>query len=125
MHSLFLIFYLLVPPTTGHLCTENDLDFDGLSYEEQIPHCTRNVTTERKIEICKRDGVEDRTEYTVDHIIPLAVGGSNDDDNLWCQHYTLAVTDLERKMYLAMSRNEISQKDAIAKILFAKQHPRP
>jgi len=79
---------------------------------------------ERKIAICDRDGVTDRAEFTVDHIIPLALGGDNSDDNLWCQHYTLAVTDLENRMYLALVRGTISQRDAIAKVLYAKFHPR-
>lgn len=120
MLSLLLAYSLAVPPTVGHLCTETDPDFDGFRYEEQIPHCTRNVTTKRKIHICLRAGVEDRTEYTVDHIIPLSLGGSNADENLWCQHSSDAVTHLEYQTYLQLNRGEITQQEAIDIILDAK-----
>lgn len=119
-HSLLLLAYLTVPPTHGHFCTENDPDFDGYRYKEQIPHCTRNVTTERKIDICLRDGVEDRTEFTVDHIIPLALGGSNDDSNLWCQHQSIAVTPLEYQMFKELDAGTTTQEMAIETILNAK-----
>lgn len=117
-----LIICLLVPPTTGQLCTEEDPDFTEYRYEERIPYCARNVTVERKIEICKRDGVKDRSDFTVDHIIPLSIGGSNNDENLWCQHYSLAVTDLETKAYRSMLNATQSQQDAIEMILDAKFH---
>jgi 5-methylcytosine-specific restriction endonuclease McrA len=122
LQSLFLLFYLTIPPINGHLCTETDLDFDGFRYKEQIPHCVRNVTTERKIAICKRDGVDnhDRSDFTVDHIIPLALGGSNSDENLWCQHHSLAVTPLEYKSYTMLDRDEIIQSEAIEMVLAAK-----
>jgi hypothetical protein len=119
-----LIVYLLVPPTQGSLCTRDNPDFDALRYSEDVPHCARNVTIEKKIEICKRDGIEDRSQFTVDHIIPLSLGGDNSDENLWCQHYSLAVTHLEQQMYLALSRDEITQQEAIATILRAKFKPK-
>ncbi len=120
MGFLILLYSLVVPPTTGHLCTETDPDFDEFRYEEMIPHCRRNVTTERKVDICLRDGVEDRTNYTVDHIIPLSIGGSNDDDNLWCQHYSLNVTHLEYQTYQQLKKGEITQQEAIEIVLNAK-----
>ena len=120
LQSLVLLVYLMIPPTQGHLCTELDPDYDGLRYKEQIPHCIRNVTTERKIAVCKRDGVMDRSEFTVDHIIPLSLGGSNSDENLWCQHHSLAVTHLEYKSYTMLNQDEISQSEAIEMVLAAK-----
>lgn len=117
---LMLLLYLMVPPTHGDLCTSADIDLDAYRYEEQIPHCKRNVTTERKIAICKRDGVVDRSEFTVDHIIPLSIGGSNRDENLWCQHKSLAVTSLETALFEKLNKGEITQKEAIEQILEAK-----
>lgn len=119
-NSLVLLAYLLIPPTHGHLCAPEDPDFDEYRYEESIPHCVRNVTTEKKIDICLRDGIEDRTNFTVDHIIPLALGGSNSDDNIWCQHKSLAVTGLEYQLYRKLTLGEISQQEAIATIIEAK-----
>lgn len=120
MVYLFLIYSLAVPPTVGHFCSELDPDFDGFRYEEQIPHCKRNVSTERKVDICLRDGVEDRTEYTVDHIIPLSLGGSNADENLWCQHHSDAVTHIEYQAYLQLKDGELTQQEAVNKVLTAK-----
>lgn len=124
MYNYMLLLYLLVPPTHGRLCSSSDIDFDGYRYQENISHCNRNVTTERKDAICQRDGVEDRSEFTVDHIVPLSLGGDNSDENLWCQHHSLAVTHLEQQMYLALSRCEITQQEAIATVLNAKFKPR-
>jgi len=120
VNSLLLLVYLVIPPTHGSLCAAEDPDFDEYRYEEAIPHCMRNVSTERKIEICLRDGIKDRTEFTVDHIIPLAFGGSNRDDNLWCQHKSLAVTGLEYQLYKKLDAGEIKQHEAIDMILDAK-----
>lgn len=117
---VILLLYLLVPPTYGDLCTSSDIDFESYRYEEQIPYCRRNVTTQRKIDICIRDDVIDRTDFTVDHIIPLSLGGSNHDDNLWCQHKSLAVTSLENKLFKLISDGSITQEEAIEQILKAK-----
>lgn len=117
---ILMVLYLLVPPTEGSLCTRSDPDFDEYRYEERIPHCQRNVTTQRKNEICHRDGVSDRSEFTVDHIIPLSLGGSNHDDNLWCQHRSLAVTKLEQQVFWKIDGGEITQDEAIEIILDAK-----
>jgi hypothetical protein len=117
---LLLLFYLLVPPTHGSYCTATDFGFDGYRYQENIPHCKREVTTQKKIEICKRDGVVDRTDFTVDHIIPLSLGGSNNDDNLWCQHKSLNVTSLEYEAFKEIQSGESNQKEAVEKVLQAK-----
>lgn len=114
------LFYLTVPPVQGDYCTLNDPDFDGLRYEESIPHCKRNVSTNKKDFICERDGVSNREDFTVDHIIPLSLGGSNSADNLWCQHNSLSVTHLETKMYLQLKEGKITQKKAVKTILEAK-----
>lgn len=112
--------YLTVPPVTGDLCTSDNPDFDGVRYEENIPHCYRNVSTGEKNAICERDGVFDRTGFTVDHIIPLSIGGSNSRKNLWCQNNSLSVTGLEAEMYKMVKAGDITQKEAIKRILKAK-----
>jgi len=112
--------YLTVPPVDGSLCTKKDKDFDGLRYYELIPHCKRNVSTKRKDKICKRDGIHNRRDFIVDHIIPLSIGGSNKDDNLWCQHKTLQVTAEEYRAYLKLKTGEWSQAIALDYILDLK-----
>jgi hypothetical protein len=121
--ELLLLLTLLVPPSEGSLCTVADPDFDGYRYAEQIPHCERNVSTDRKDVICRRDGVYNRTNYTVDHIIPLSLGGSNHNDNLWCQHKSLAVTDIEYKAFILLDEGALLQKEAINMVLDAKFSP--
>lgn len=118
--SAILVLYLLVPPTEGSLCTSYDRDFDEYRYEEGIAHCRRNVATWRKDAVCRRDGVSDRSGFTVDHIIPLSIGGSNHDDNLWCQHKSLSVTGAEYDAYLMMRDRGAFQADAIDFILDKK-----
>jgi len=115
-----MFLYLLFPPTYGSLCSPTSPDFKEYRYQEQIAYCTRNVSTERKNTICHRDGVDDRTAFTVDHIIPLSLGGSNDDDNLWCQHHSLNVTHVEFKTYQELRDGKITQQEAIDIILDAK-----
>ena len=117
---LWLLLYPIIPPVEGSLCTSEVKDFDGFRYPEQIAHCKRNVSTRKKDQICLRDGVYDRTYFTVDHLIPLAIGGSNKDDNLWCQHKDIAVTELEYKLYLELRSGTISQRLAITRMLDAK-----
>ena len=121
---LLLLSFPIYPPTHGSLCTIKDPDFIEYRYEEQIPYCERNVSTYRKNKICRRDGVWDRTDFTVDHIIPLALGGSNHDDNLWCQHKSLAVTKLEKQTYWYVREGEMTQKEGIRVVLKAKFSPR-
>ena len=75
----------------GELCTIEDKDFSYLRYTEKIPYCKRNVSTRTKNEVCALYDVFDRKKYTVDHIIPLSLGGSNSKKNLWCQMVKVAL----------------------------------
>lgn len=112
--------YLLEPPVQGSLCTTSHADFDGFRYAENIPHCKRNVSTRRKKAICKRDGVLNRKDYTVDHIVPLSVGGDNSNDNLWCQHQSINVTKLEYTTYVQLRDGKLVQREALEILRDAK-----
>jgi len=104
----------------GSFCTVNDPDFTEFRYEENIPYCTRNVSFARKNAICKRDGVDDRKDFVVDHIIPLSIGGNNKDDNLWCQHHSLSTASLEYNCYTQLKNNQITRLEATNIILNCK-----
>lgn len=111
----------------GVLCDKKDVDYVGLRYQEKIPYCERNVSTKLKSEIYALYNVPEKCQkfYTVDHIIPLSLGGDNSPENLWPEHKKVKATRpyLEQELYDALRRGEIKQKDAIRIILENKFHP--
>jgi hypothetical protein len=48
----------------------------------------RDVTEATKTKVFKEYGIKTRVGYEVDHLIPLAIGGSNAIANLWPQPAT-------------------------------------
>lgn len=81
----------LVPDSTispGQICTPDDPDFSHYRYDNQIAWCHRNVSWEERQEVYERYGIpsECQHRYTIDHIIPLSIGGSNAFENLWPEH---------------------------------------
>lgn len=113
-------WYPIPALTPGHLCTRQDPDFDELRYQEQISHCRRNVTKSTRIAVSEPYGVsEDELEnYQVDHLIPLALGGSNARENLWPVAYeqARAKARFEYQTYLELKEGQIGQKAAVEKI---------
>ena len=112
--------YPLIPDpemTEGDLCTENDPDFTKYVYQENIPYCQRNVSRSRREKIYDQYDIPSdcRHRYTIDHFIPLSLGGSNADINLWPEHVLVKATRpyLEQELYLALERGEINQEEAI------------
>ncbi len=122
-----LSHYPLVPDpgmTQGDLCTVNDSDFSRYRYQENIPYCYRNVSWERRSKIYDNYNIPAscRHRYTIDHFIPLSLGGNNSDENLWPEHVLVKATRarLEQELYLALEFGEMSQKEAIGIIVRAK-----
>ena len=113
--------------TPGSVCTESDRDFEEYRYEEQIPYCHRNVSSALKKRVYEWYDIREseRKHYTIDHLIPLSIGGDNDEDNLWPEHKELKATrpDLEIKLYTALRDGKISQRKAIERVLEEKFHP--
>jgi hypothetical protein len=113
--------------TTGDLCTPKDTDFEGYRYKENVPTCVRDVTWERKTKIYEAYNVplKCRSFYTVDHYLPLSMGGSNHDTNLWPEHKDIKATrqNLEQELYGQLRQGLISQKQALEQIVYAKLHP--
>ena len=112
---------------SGSLCSPQDPHFLKYRYEEQIPYCERNVRESLKSRIFAAYGVplRCRHEYTIDHFIPLALGGSNRIDNLWPEHKRVKAVryDLEVNLYLAMKNSQIRQREAVQAIIQAKLNP--
>jgi hypothetical protein len=138
MKNLFILFFLLmilqnsysyplIPDTSispGDICTINDVDFQEYRYEENIPYCRRNVSYEMKTLIYNKYhiNVEERGQYTIDHLIPLSIGGSNSELNLWPEHKKVKNTrpNLEICVYDLLRKDLINQKTAISFILIIK-----
>jgi len=114
--------------TKGHLCSPKDPDLEGYRYSEHIAVCKRVVSTSVKNRIYLKYNVAlvNKKYYTIDHFIPLAIGGSNDEDNLWPEPRAVKRTrpNLEMDIYEAMKRGQMSQREAIRIIVEAKMNPK-
>ena len=107
--------------TPGKLCTADDASFQEYRYDEQIPYCRRNVTEAEKRRVAAAYGVawERRREYEFDHRVPLCMGGSNDDENIWPQPLDEAheKDKLEDSLCRLLRGGTIRQKKAVAQML--------
>jgi len=128
---LFVSSYSLAFPkipdvkiTYGDLCTNKNSDFVEYRYSEKIPYCKRNVSSNRKNKIYNdyKIPVSERKNFTIDHLIPLSIGGSNKNSNLWAEHLILKKQrgTLELDLYLSLKSGIITQKEAINKIICSK-----
>jgi hypothetical protein len=112
--------------TPGSLCANPS----NKRYKENIPYCERNVSTSEKKQIIKNYDEElgykirqmNRQDFKIDHFIPLSIGGSNSQDNLWPQHKSVyGITDpLEQEVFNKISEGRITQSEAIRVIREAK-----
>ncbi len=114
--------------TPGALCTHPD----SYRYDERIAYCERDVDTDLKkdiIEAYDREfgyhiGAMPRSQFKIDHYIPLCMGGANDRSNLWPQHQSVyQITDqLEQQLCEKMAQGKMLQAQAIELIKRAKNH---
>ncbi len=138
--KLVLLFVLCVPfwalaypltpeedITSGSLCTEEDADFFEYRYEEEIPYCERNVSTSLKTRIYEEYEIPkaERKDYTIDHFIPLSLGGTNQPDNLWPEHKAVKALrpNLEMQLYVALRDGKMNQEQVIKIVADKKLHP--
>ncbi len=115
--------------TPGTLCTHPD----SRRYPEKIPYCKRDVSSAEKKQIFKhydeargfRTRELPRDDFKIDHYIPLCMGGSNDERNLWPQHESIYVlTDRSEDLLCQhMEAGIMSQSEAVATIRELKAHP--
>lgn len=119
--------YPLIPnekTSPGHMCTINDTDFQEYRYRQNIVYCKRNLSFNKKTSIYNKYGIDlsERDQYTIDHIIPLSIGGSNSELNLWPEHKNVKQSrpNLETCIFNLVKNDLIKQKIAVDFILKVK-----
>lgn len=108
--------------TKPHYCTQADKDFSEFRYQEKIAVCKRKVTDATKAAVYNSYNVPqvERKEYTVDHLVPLSMGGSNNKLNLWPQHRSISTARLESELYKKLKGGEIKRSEAVDQLLKVK-----
>ncbi|TBR22751.1 hypothetical protein EPO15_07260 [bacterium] len=105
--------------TPGRLCTTDDPDFLEFRYPERIPYCKRHVTKEEKRRVAAAYGIPESEwpNYEFDHLIPLGIGGSSLDENIWPQprgdDEAEGKDKLELALYKALAAGTITQAEAV------------
>lgn len=105
--------------TPGKLCDHPSEQ----RYPEQIDYCERNVSTSTKRAVIEKYDKQlgfqirtmNRSDFKIDHFIPLSIGGSNDVENLWPQHKSVyEMSDrIESHVANLMADGRIKQVEAI------------
>lgn len=115
--------------TPGDLCSRQNPHFDGLRYAERIPHCRREVSREQKDAIAATYGIYggERHAYEIDHLIPLNIGGSNHDRNLWPLYRPFAREKSQYEQWLMqqVANGQMTQVIAIRNIQAWRPGTRP
>lgn len=103
--------------TPGDFCDTKDKDFKEYRYPEKMVYCERSVSKSVKTRIYAAYNVplKCKHRYTVDHFVPLALGGNNSDQNLWPEHVLVKATrqKLEQELYEQVSKGEMKSEDAV------------
>lgn len=122
--------YPLVPNPAlaqGSLCNKQNPDYETDRYTQKIPYCRRNVESDlkRKLYDLYKIPEQCRNRYTIDHIIPLSIGGDNTEQNLWPEHRNVKNTRpyLEEEVFVAVKDGDMTQTEAIEIILRTKRVP--
>ncbi len=114
--------------TPGSYCEQAN----SRRYPQRIAYCERNVSKGIKWQVIHTYNRElnfriergERSQYKIDHLIPLCAGGSNRVDNLWPQHQSVyVVTDpLEGLACEKMAAGRLHQRRAVELLMRAKQN---
>jgi hypothetical protein len=111
----------------GGICHTEDRDFKEFRYRERIPYCKRKVSKSLKTRLYEIYGIPKhcRSSYTIDHIVPLSLGGNNAPENLWPEHVSVKALrqNLEYDLYLNLKNGHMTQEQAINIIMQAKYYP--
>ncbi len=123
--------YPLIPNpewAKGSLCDRQDSDYEKDRYSQKIPYCRRNVETSLKHKLYDLYQIPEncRKRYTIDHIIPLSVGGDNTPQNLWPEHVHVKATRMrfEEEIFHEVRDGNLSQKEAVEIIIKEKFTPK-
>ena len=112
----------------GSLCTRQHNDYETDRYSQKIAYCKRNVESNLKRELYDLYKIPEgcRHRYTIDHIIPLSIGGDNRPENLWPEHKNVKATraTLEEEVFIEVRDGDMTQKEAVALILKEKTTPK-
>ena len=87
--TLVLAAYLISRPvptlTPGAVCSPADPDFAAYASPSHVAICRRHVTRAVRRAVFAAYGIPQRNWrlYELDHLIPIAIGGSNSPRNLW------------------------------------------
>ena len=102
-------------------CHEIDSDFKEYRYSEKVPYCQRNVPYRKRSEVYDIYNIprNQRRHYTIDHIIPLAIGGDNSLENIWPENKKIKRMryNLEIDTYLALKKGCLNRSQASSIIL--------
>ncbi|MBC7370319.1 MAG: hypothetical protein H7326_02070 [Bdellovibrionaceae bacterium] len=113
--------------TPGELCQHAD----SYRYPEKVAYCERDVSSDTKRGLfVKYDQLGFRTRemnrgsFKIDHYIPLCMGGSNSEKNLWPQYVTVYnITDpMEPLLCEKMASGRLTQQKAVEYIKYGKAH---
>ena len=114
--------------TPGALCNRPT----EYRYAEHIAYCERNVSSSTKAAIIHQYDVSfgysieqmTRTDFKIDHFIPLCMGGANEVTNLWPQHKSVyeKTDQIEEKLCELMLLGDMKQDEAVANIRHVKFH---
>jgi hypothetical protein len=91
-------------------CSINDPDFSHIRRypKGSVEYCRRNVSRSTRMAIYEKCGVSDTYNYTMDHRIPLFVGGNNSIRNLCPQLKSESTARFEGDLFRSLERGEIT-----------------
>ncbi len=115
--------------TPGVLCRATDPEFVERRYKEKVPYCRRYVPPPIVEAVFKEYRIESKRwgEFTIDHLIPLALGGSNSKKNLWPEPKEVKEKryNLENTLYLKLKTGSLTHSQAVVLVLQSKFNPPP
>lgn len=108
--------------TPGWHCDAKNPDFLEFRYKEKVPVCKRNVSDTLKAKVYDSYKVQksEQALYTIDHKVPLGLGGSNDAKNLWPQPKEISSATLEDLVYKLINAGRLTRAEAVSLVLSIK-----